>query len=168
MKLYFALIALFFTFFTNSQDLEAVQEEIDQHLWKPFKQAFENLDAEKLNALYAKDVLRVTPNKIDTQNAFKDGNIKRLNGHKENHTDLKLDFWFDSRHTNEINSYEVGFYRMELSNADGINTIYGQFHIVLRKIDGSWRIIQDWDTSIINGEEIGVKAFEKQKPIQFD
>lgn len=168
MKKHIGLILLLSMTFAHAQNIELVQKEIDQNLWKPFKSAFENLDAEKLNSLYAEKVLRVTPNGIDTKNYFKKANIKRLTDHGKNKTNLQLDFWFDSRHTNETTSYEVGFYRMILSNADGVTTIYGQFHIVLKKSAGSWKIIQDWDTGSINGKDLSKQDFEKQSPIQFD
>ncbi len=154
--------------FAHAQNIELVQKEIDQNIWKPFKAAFESLDAEKLNSLYAEEVLRVTPNGIDTKNNFKKANIKRLTDHEKNKTDLQLDFWFDSRHTNETTSYEVGFYRMNLSNTDRVTSLYGQFHIVLKKSSGRWKIIQDWDTDSINGKDLSKQDFEKQRPIQFD
>jgi hypothetical protein len=167
MKKYITFITLLLTVFANSQDVGTIQKEIDQNLWKPFKQAFEDLDAEKLNALYAEAVLRVTPNGIDTENSFKGANVERLNGHMKSDTTLELDFWFDSRHTNETTSYEVGFYRMSLTNENGTDLIYGQFHIVLKKMDGIWEITQDWDTSSINGKELTKEDFEKQKPMHF-
>ncbi|MGB5822297.1 MAG: hypothetical protein WBG90_22635 [Saonia sp.] len=46
--------------------------------------------------------------------------------------------------------------------------VYGQFHIVLKKIAGLWKITQDWDTTTINGNSIGAKDFEKKTPLQFD
>lgn len=168
MKRYIIILALFSVTFVHTQNMELVQKEINQSLWKPFKAAFEDLDAGKLNALYAKEVLRVTPSGIDTENNFRKANVERLKSHKLSNTDLQLDFWLDSRHTNETTSYEVGFYRMTLTNASTIDTIYGQFHIVLKKINGLWKITQDWDTSKINGKEIAQQDFEKQKPIQFD
>lgn len=168
MRKVVVLAALFSFIFVHAQDIELVQKEIDQTLWKPFKEAFENLDAEKLNLLYAVKVLRVTPGGIDTENSFKNANFERLNGHKKSNTTLQLDFWFDSRHTNANASYDVGFYRMVLTNTNGVNIIYGQFHIVLKKTNGTWKITQDWDTSSINGKDISITDFERQKPIQFD
>ena len=167
MRKYIFLVVLFSITVVQAQDIGLVQKEIDQNLWKPFKEAFEKLDAEKLNSLYAEEVLRVTPNGIDTENNFRNGNVERLNGHKMSNTSLQLDFWFDSRHTNETTSYEVGFYRMRLTKAEHVNTIYGQFHIVLKKIEGTWKIAQDWDTDKINGKVISKQDFEKQKPIRF-
>jgi len=163
------LLLTFFTLISSlAQDVETIQNEIDQNLWKPFKTAFQTVDGPALNSLYADKVLRVTPNGIDTENKFKDSNLKRFEKNIETNTSVQLDFWFDSRHTNSTTSYEVGFYRMNLSNADGENIIYGQFHIVLEKIDGTWKITQDWDTTEINGTSISAVDFEKQKPLEFE
>lgn len=151
-----------------AQDEIITQKEIDENLWKPFQIAFETIDGSALNALYADKVLRVTPNGIDTQNKFKEANLKRFEQNRANKTNVKLDFWFDSRHSNSTTSYEVGFYKMKLTNINGENTIYGQFHIVLKKINGVWKITQDWDTTEINGTPVTAKDFEKQKPLKFE
>ncbi|MFS4491495.1 nuclear transport factor 2 family protein [Maribacter sp. 2308TA10-17] len=165
----FTLLVLFFSIaFVSAQDAQSIQKEINETLWKPFKAAFENIDGPALNALYGKQVLRVTPNGIDTENKFKEANLKRFENNKSSQANIQLDFWFDSRHTNSDTSYEVGFYRMQLTNPGGENTIYGQFHIVLKRIDGVWKIIQDWDTTRINGNAISASDFEKQAPIQFE
>lgn len=165
-------LILLFSFFalTSSlaQDAETIQKEIDKTLWKPFKNAFETIDALALNSLYANQVLRVTPNGIDTENKFKEANLKRFEKNMATNTSVQLEFWFDSRHTNSTTSYEVGFYKMHLTNADDENVIYGQFHIVLEKIDGTWKITQDWDTTQINGTAITAEDFEKQKPLEFE
>jgi len=165
LTLFLAFISL-----TSSvaQNVENIQMEIDKSLWKPFQIAFETIDGPALNALYAEQVLRVTPNGIDTQNRFKEANLKRFEENIASETNIQLDFWFDSRHTNSTTSYEVGFYKMKLTNAKEENTTYGQFHIVLKKIDGLWKITQDWDTTEINGSPITVKDFEKQKPLEFE
>lgn len=151
-----------------AQDVEIIQKEIDKTLWKPFKNAFENNDGPALNSLYANQALRVTPNGIDTGNKFKEANLKRFEKNKTTKTNVQLDFWFDSRHTNSTTSYEVGFYKMQLTNAETVRTIYGQFHIVLEKIDGAWKITQDWDTEQINGSPITSVDFEKRKPLEFE
>jgi len=61
------------------EDIYSIQKEIDSTVWRPFKKAFEALNANDLNSLYAKDVLRVTPNGIDTKGLFKAKNIERFN-----------------------------------------------------------------------------------------
>ncbi len=168
MKHLFLFLTLAITSMTAQNTTEAIQNEIDQTVWKPFQKAFETLDGDALNATYATQVLRVTPQGIDTENAFKKGNAERFASNRKNGDKISLDFWFDSRKTNETTSYEVGFYRIGFTSKDGETQYsYGQFHIVLQKIKGHWKITQDWDTATINGKAISKSDFEKQLPKQF-
>ncbi len=169
MKAYTSLLfILAITTMTAQIDVITIQKEIDQTVWKPFQKAFETLDGDALNATYADQVLRVTPQGVDTQNAFKKKNAERFAENKKNGDTISLDFWFDSRKTNETTSYEVGFYRIGFIASGGdIQYSYGQFHIVLEKINGQWKITQDWDTATIAGKSITAGDFEKRKPMQF-
>lgn len=155
-------------FSSNAQSVEALQKEIDVQVWRPFKNAFETIDGEALNATYAEQVLRATPDGLDTESAFKPKNLERFAKNKKDGISIALDFWFDSRRTNSYTSYEVGFYRIGFTDTDG-NTdfVYGQFHIVLKKIDGQWKITQDWDTTTINGKTIGANDFATKEPLEF-
>lgn len=169
MKKLTVLCFLSFSFFGFAQnETEKIQNVIDQEVWKPFQKAFEDVDGEALNATYAKNVLRVTPNGIDTKNSFKAKNLERFNQNKKDDLSITLDFWFDSRHTNKTTSYEVGFYRIGFTDSNSETAYsYGQFHIVLKKFNGHWKITQDWDTDMINGKKIDAEDFEKQKPLRF-
>lgn len=153
---------------TNGQtDIVAIQKNIDKTVWAPFQKAYEASDGKSLNAIYADEVLRVTPDGIDTKNVFKDKNLERLKASKESKTQIKLDFWFESRHTNIDTSYEVGFYRIIITTESKRQEIYGQFHIVLKKIKGIWKITQDRDTTIVNGNRITQKDFSRKEPATF-
>jgi hypothetical protein len=168
MKYITTLLLIIATFNLQAQGIIEIQEEIDQTVWKPFQKAFETLDGEALNHTYAKQVLRVTPRGIDTKNAFKKGNIKRFATNLQNGDKIDLDFWFDSRKTNATTSYEVGFYRIAFTAKSAETRYsYGQFHIVLEKIAGHWKITQDWDTTHIVGKAITAQDFELKKPLQF-
>ena len=164
MRKYIIYSLLFLPILSFGQkNIKAIQNTIDLEVWEPFTRAFETLDAVALNNTYADEVLRVTPNGIDTNNAFKDANLKRFGQNKADGVSISLDFWFDSRDTNEDTSYEVGYYRIGFTkkNSD-TNYIYGQFHIVLKKINGAWKITQDWDTATINGKVITANDFENK------
>ena len=168
MKQTLFLLGLFLSSQLQAQTATELQKEIDQTVWKAFKHAFETSDGKALNATYADDVLRVTPEGIDTDGVFKAENLKSFAGNREAGAKISLDFWFDSRHTNATTSYEVGFFRITFTDDDGkSNHNYGQFHIVLKKIDGQWKITQDWDTTTINGKAITAKDFAKQSPAVF-
>ena len=152
----------------RSQAIEELQNEINTQVSKPFKQAFEHLDGEALNATYAKQVLRVTPDGIDTKGIFKAKNLKRFEQNRADGVSVALDFWFDRRSTNATTSYEVGFYRIGFTSKKGkTDYVYGQFHIVLQKIDGSWKITQDWDTTTINGKAITEEDFKSKPALRF-
>jgi len=168
MRYLFILFCLATTTMIGQSDIQQIQNEIDQTVWKPFQKAFQTLDGNALNATYATDVLRVTPQGIDTQNTFKKGNLERFAASKEGNVSIVLDFWFDSRHTNADTSYEVGFYRIAATVNNSTTYSYGQFHIVLKKTNGQWKIKQDWDTAEINGHQIDKYDFEKHKPLKFN
>ena len=126
------------------------------------------MDSEALNATYADKVLRVTPQGIDTQNAFKAANLKRFEKNREDGVSIALDFWFDERDTNGEASYEVGFYRIAFTDKGGkTNYSYGQFHIVIQKQKGTWKITQDWDTTTVNGRTIDASDFARKEPLRF-
>ncbi len=168
MRILTSIIIICSSFIMTAQsDIKTIQNEIDKTVWKPFQKAFETLDADTLNATYADNVLRATPQGIDTNNVFKGQNIERFETSKKNNVEIKLDFWFDSRRTNTSTSYEVGFYRIQSTVNRETSNSYGQFHIVLQKINGMWKITQDWDTTIINGHIIDKVDFEKQIPLKF-
>lgn len=148
-----------------AEPAELAQDEIDRTVWQPFQCAFENMDGKALNELYADGVLRVTPAGIDMQSSFKLFNETRFDASKRDDDRIELDFWLDSRATNSDTSYDVGFFRLGTSDATGVTEYYyGQFHIVLRKQRGHWKIVQDWDTNAIAGRPIGAEDFARGSP----
>lgn len=162
------IVVLQFSFMNAQTSVQTLQAEIDQTVWKPFQQAFQALDGAALNAIYANQVLRVTPAGIDIENIFKQNNLKRFAANKEAGDTITLDFWFDNRKTQESISYEVAFYRIGFAGKTGKTAYsYGQFHIVLKKTNGQWKITQDWDTATLKGRPITAKDFNLQTPIQF-
>lgn len=166
MRMHIRRFAVLLTFSSFASILQAAglvelaQAEIDRTVWQPFQCAFENMDGNALNELYADRVLRVTPAGIDTQSAFKLFNETRFNESMRNGDRIELDFWLDSRATNSDTSYDVGFFRLGTTDINGATEYYyGQFHIVLRKQRGLWKIVQDWDTNTIAGRPIGAEDF---------
>ncbi len=148
-----------------AQNETDIQKEIDIQVWKPFHDAFEARDAQALNAIYANEVLRVTPAGVDTKGNFKQLNIENYS--KASDSKVALDFWFDSRQSSEDTSYEVGIFKIGITTGPSTTYIYGQFHIVIKKIDGSWKITQDWDSEKINGRPITEKDFARKPALKF-
>ena len=168
MKYIFFILLLFSSSLIAQIDPTSIQKEIDTTLWRSFQEAFESLDAVALNTLYADDVLRVTPDGIDTVNKFKERNLQSFEASRLSGTRIALDFWLDDRKTTEDTSYEVGFYRIGITPKDKETVYnYGQFHIVLKKIDGHWKIVQDWDTETLLGKEITAVDFKRKESWRF-
>lgn len=150
-----------------AEPTQSTQREIDRDVWQPFQCAFESMDGKALNKLYGKRVVRVTPDGIDTKNVFKSFNETRFDAGKAKGDRVSLDFWLDSRATNANTSYEVGFFRLGSTNRAGVTEhYYGQFHILLRKQRGRWKIVQDWDTNTIAGRAIGAEDFARGSPME--
>ena len=163
-----ALLLLLATSAFAESDSDRIQKKIDGTLWKTFRSAFERMDGEALNSVYADQVLRVTPEGLDVDGRFKRSNLTRFQQNLARGDTIELDFWFDSRHTNPTVSYDVGFYRVRVTPESGDpDNFYGQFHIVLRKIDGRWKIVQDWDTASIGGRPITAEDFDRKAPAEF-
>lgn len=168
--LIFLISFLLFLFSTSlhAQSIEQLHNEIDQQVWKPFIEAFEGLDGEALNKLYAESVLRVTPAGVDTEETFKVSNLRNFKQRKAAGATIKLDFWLDTRQTTPSLSYEIGFFRITSTLNGNTNINYGQFHIVLEKINGVWKITQDWDSGTVNGKELNAEDFARKKPLSFN
>ena len=143
------------------------QKEIDEQVWKPFHTAFENQDGVALNATYADEVLRVNPGGVDTKEEFKNRTLKAFSAGKKNGIEISLDFWFDSRQTTEDTSYEVGFFKITEKVNGKESSNYGQFHIVVEKIGGVWKITQDWDSQYVNGKAVDERDFQRKEALKF-
>ena len=149
-------------------EVTSIQKEIDQTVWKTFQYAFEALDGDALNSVYADEVLRVTPDGLDTAGLFKEANKERFQKNREAGDRISLDFWLDTRHTKASVSYDTGFYRIAMTSSTGETSYaYGQFHIVLKNINGYWKIVQDWDTGSIGGRPITADDFKRRQPARF-
>lgn len=168
MKKALILTLILFTVYpVLAQTETAIQREIDIAVWKPFHAAFEARDAKALNALYAEQVLRVTPAGVDTEGRFKQQNAESYARTNAQGTKTSLDFWFDSRQSTKDTSYEVGVFRITSTTNGKESTFYGQFHIVIKKINGVWKITQDWDSANVNGKAITAEDFNRKPAILF-
>ena len=147
---------------TSNEKLEA---EVNEQVWKPFKKAFEARDGKQFNALHTDDVMRIsTWSGIKVGKEYKDAIEQSYQ--KEDGRKRTIDFWLEHRFYRENAGYEVGYYRI-ITEEEGKapRAHYARFHIVLKKVNGSWKIAQDWDVSNINGQEVTEEDFAKGTPL---
>jgi ketosteroid isomerase-like protein len=121
--------------------------EIDRDIWAPFSEAYSANDGEKYLALHTTDFIRATGGEWSA--------VKDLSGYstsvRQNFTDpnkkVAIAFTFFERIAGESMASERGIYRYTAISANGEQQhYYGQFHVFLRKIGGTWKIAVDYDS----------------------
>lgn len=142
-------------------------KEINDQVWKPFIQAYNNFDVEGFMNVHSKDVIR----------APRDGG--QIFGYSEYYTQTEkgaarnkihkgtrtIALRFLERIAHNDLAYEVGVYKVESIDANGHSKFfYGKFHVSLRKEDGQWKILVDSDSSENN--TIGEADFQAAKPME--
>ena len=146
---------------TNNQEIVTA---VNASIWKPFKMSYEARDWQTFNSLHTDDVLRAHDGGIQLGQEYKDGN--RAYFESANKGRVTIDFVMERRTYKADVGYEVGFYRVIYSEEGKEDrTSYGRFHVVLKKIDGQWKIVQDWDSNSFNGRPIGPEDFNEEKKL---
>jgi len=163
--LFFLLSTTFI--FAQSETKPDFSKEIDEQVWDSFKEAYANYDAEQYLALHTDDVLRITKwSGIRTGDTFR-AEI-RASFSREDKPRQSIDFEFEHRIHSDDTAYEVGYYQLTRVKEEGKSERhYGRFSVVLKKIDGKWKIAQDWDTGNINGHKVtGVDYHRLKSPVE--
>lgn len=161
-------VAILLLVFTNawaqrSQTSEEVKKEIDQQVWKPFIKAYATQDGTLFNSLHDDNVLRASPGGILLGKEYKDRNKKSFARGKKMGVSMIFEFKFINRQAKGNVAYEVGLYYGKLKTKNGIRKWFGEFHVVLKKINGRWLIMQDRDTNLISGKRIDEAYYQKTK-----
>jgi ketosteroid isomerase-like protein len=151
-------ILFVFQFPVLGQEVSNSEQQVNTQVWQAFKTAYEARDSEAFKAIHTSDVLRVN-----------DGGVKNAEQYfasidswrKSNDTSITIDFAFENRQYNEDTGYETGYYRVVFARNSGESAVYyGQFHVVVKKEDGVWKIAQDFDTDTINAKKVDKTFFE--------
>jgi hypothetical protein len=141
-----------------------ILREIDAQVWYPFIRTFGAFDADGFNALHSNNVLRAGPWGMRHGAEYFESNVRDNARNMEAGITRAIALTFEYRVHTADTGYEVGYYRVR-STRDGITrSFYGQFHVVLKKIDGAWKIAQDWDANIILGVAITEDHFLQHSP----
>jgi len=149
------------------EDVKKIQQEIDRQLWKPFAETYGNQDAEGFNALHTDDVIRSGPSTLLIGEEYKERNREGFKKGKEMGIKRTISFTLESRQTRPELSYEVGYYKVTVVREGKEDHFYGRFHCVLKKIDGQWKVAQDWDTDKVLGNKIDEEDYQTGTPVKW-
>ncbi len=120
-----------------------VQKEINEQVWIPFIKAYRESDGELLASLHTDDAVRVRQDggSVDSGLSFLQSRIDSMARAKER-GGAEMQLRLKKRFHNEDSAYEIGYYAVRTTS----NFFsYGEFTVLLKKIDGRWRIAMDAD-----------------------
>jgi len=143
------LVICSFFFFVNSlfsQDHKNLSE-INIQIWQPFTQAFETNNYQLFASIHSKDLVRVSGDgkSIKTYTEYIKGYKKRWENTEREQT---ISFRFLERINTDNYASERGIYRLTVNiNSAEEKSYYGKFHVTLKKEDGKWKLIMDYDSS---------------------
>ncbi len=145
-----------------SQEADNAQNEIDEHIWKPFITSYSTLDHEVFNSIHSDDLRRINSREIRTAKPYKEKNTAWFTKAKKDGYKQSIAFNFDKRIVTRDQAFETGYYKVSITKPNGDQSDhYARFHVMLRKENGKWKITQDWDSNILNGERVTAEDFLK-------
>lgn len=163
-KIILATLILFPGFILWGQDTK-ITKEINEQVWMIFIRSFRNGDEEQFKSVHSRDVVRVIQDEgqiFGYDEYFKkipdSLRVKWVNWKKN------IELRFTQRISSDDKAFEVGFYRTTSTNTQTgeQRKSFGRFHVLLRKENGTWKIIVDADT----GEGASEENFNKASPMQ--
>jgi len=142
-------------------------KEINEQVWKPFIETFNNYKSDQFLALHSKDVIRSSRDSKELLSW--DEYLKQQKywdqQSKEKESKRTLELHFTERIANATQAIDIGIYKTTSINSKGESRSgYGRFHVVLRKENGTWKILVDTDSS--EGGTISEKDFLAAQPME--
>jgi len=142
-----------------------VQQTINQQIWYPFVQAYNNLDNDAFMKIHTNDIIRVVGDRSEMMlgQEYADAIAMNVKWHKQNNVTRQIEFSFMERIVKKNTAYEQGYYKVTNSRDGKQRTFYGMFTVVLKRTNGIWKILMDTDTS--NSGSINEADFRKGIPL---
>ena len=141
---------------------QSIQQQIDEDVWKPFIESYANFDTDGFMAIHTEDVIRISRDgeHIRIGSEYREIQDRNNTRSKEIGATRSISFSFLERIAREEVAFEVGYYKVVSKRPlDESRTFYGHFHVVLKKVDGKWKLWVDSDTS--QDHKLTEKDFQK-------
>lgn len=133
--------------------------------WTKFYKAFETLDHNIMAEIHSEDLIRISGGRriLDYQtyiNNYKANFERNKNAGRTNNITLR----FFERLNNDSRASERGIYKLTVNKGKpDEQSYYGQFHVLLQKVNDKWLITMDYDSS--EGGTIGEEQYLKASAI---
>jgi hypothetical protein len=151
MRLLIALLLV-----STSVFAQTVQSEINEQVWKPFIKGFNENNAGLFMSVHSKDLVRSPRDskKVLNWEQYNEQTAKQTGVHS-------IELRFTERINNSGQAIDVGVYKTSYPNHP---PYYGRFHVVLRKENGTWKILVDTDSN--EGGKIDEAQFLSAQPME--
>jgi len=160
IKIIFVVLFIFNAIHFVSAQAALLHKKINQDMYGNFSEAFKKLDYSLFASIHSKEMIRISGNGGEIKNVKKylEGYEKRWNNPKT--IASPIDFRLFERVTSDSLVSDRGIYRSTYKNDKGeIKHFYGQFHVLLRLENNSWKILIDYDSN--ENHTINIDSFEK-------
>ncbi len=124
------------------------QQEINEQIWKRFVDAYGNQDADAFMKIHSDKLVRNPIGyEVTRFEKYKEQNEQNFRQQKNIGIKIKIDFTFAFRTVTGSVAYEIGYYKVTSVKTNKTDFYYGMFNVILRKENGTWKILSDADTS---------------------
>lgn len=136
------------------------QKEINEQIWKRFVEAYGHQDTEAFMKIHAEKLVRIPIGyEVARFEQYKSQNEQNFQRQKKEGIKISIDFTFAFRTVTGSVAYEIGYYKVTSLKDGKSDYYYGMFNVILRKENGTWKILSDADT----GENITEATFNSGK-----
>ena len=136
---------------------DSLQKQINEQVWKPFIASFNSDDKATFKSVHSKDVIRVIQD-ANTILGYDEYFRDPADSLKEKWVNWKknIELRFIQRIANNDKAFETGYYKTTSTNKSTgeKRTGYGKFHVLLRKENGTWKILMDADAAEKTNEAV--------------
>ena len=128
---------------------QSVTDEIDRDVWHPFIYTYDNFKADSFMSIHTHDVVRVGRDggRMLVGPEYAESVNRSCQRGIENEAQRSIEFTFEQRLNTDDSAFEVGYYRVIYAEGGQQQVSYGKFTVLLKKVDGKWKIAVDSDTS---------------------
>jgi len=164
MKYFLSILCLSCCIISFPQS-DSLQQQINEQVWKPFIESFNNDDNATFRKVHSLDMIRVIQdgNQVLGYDEYLkpvDDSITIKWGKWKHHIELR----FIQRIASNGKAFDVGYYKTTSTNVNTGETrvSFGKFHVLLRTENGVWKILMDQDAK----EDADENKFLRSKPME--
>jgi ketosteroid isomerase-like protein len=168
-KLIFTVSVLFLLVSLRAQSTkEQSINEINKTVWNAFIESFATDNYKLFESIHSTDLFRVP---ADGDTIFNFGeymqqSVGTFNYIRDNEVTRHIDLRFIERINNGELASETGIYEFTVDKGTNKEkSYYGKFHVLLRKENGVWKILSDYDSNYEN--TINEEDFKSAHPIEY-